>query len=62
MLTINGKAELVLQDADAYQCLPDRLREAEDVAAVREGLAQARRGEGEAAEEVFAALRERQGL
>jgi PHD/YefM family antitoxin component YafN of YafNO toxin-antitoxin module len=59
VLTINGKAALVLQDADSYQGLLDRLREMEDLAAIREGLAQADRGDGRPAEEVFAELRRR---
>ena len=62
VLTINGKAELVLQDAEAYQDLLDRLREAEDLAAVREGLAQADRDEGRPADEVFAELKAKYGL
>ena len=39
-----------------------RLREAEDLAAVREGLAQAEHGEGRPAEEVFAELRAKHAL
>lgn len=57
VLTINGRAELVLQDAESYQQLLDRLRQLEDLAAVREGLAQADRGEGRPAGEVFAELK-----
>jgi prevent-host-death family protein len=36
VLTINGKAELVVQDADAYQ----KLRQAAEEARVREGIRQ----------------------
>lgn len=57
VLTINGRAELVLQDAESYQQMLDRLRQLEDLAAIREGLAQADRGEGRPAEDVFAELK-----
>ncbi len=46
VLTVNGRAELVVQDAESYQALLDRLDEAEAAAAVREGIAQIKRGEG----------------
>jgi predicted transcriptional regulator len=62
VLTINGRAELVLQDAESYQQLLDRLRQLEDLAAIREGLAQADRGEGRPAEDVFAELKLKHGL
>jgi PHD/YefM family antitoxin component YafN of YafNO toxin-antitoxin module len=38
VLTVNGRAELVVQDAASYQELLDRLESAEAVAAVRRGL------------------------
>lgn len=62
ILTIDGRAELVLQDANSYQQLLTRLNEIEDLMAVREGLAQADRGEGQLAEEAFAELRAKHGL
>ena len=62
VLTINGKAELVLQDADSYQTLLERLQAAEDLAAIRDGLAQADRVEGTPAAEVFADLKTKYGL
>ena len=46
VLTVNGRAELVVQDAESYQALLDRLDEAEAMAAVREGVTQIKRGEG----------------
>jgi prevent-host-death family protein len=46
VLTVNGRAELVVQNAESYQALLDRLEEAEARAAVREGIEQIRRGEG----------------
>jgi prevent-host-death family protein len=38
VLTINGKAELVVQDAASYQALIERVERLEAVAAVKEGL------------------------
>ncbi len=46
VLTVNGRAELVVQDAESYQRLLERLEEAEAAAAVREGMEQIKRGEG----------------
>lgn len=39
VLTINGKAELVVQDAASYQRLLDRVDELETIAGIRQGLA-----------------------
>jgi hypothetical protein len=50
VLTINGKAEAVLLDAATYQQVADYL---DAVAGIRRGLAQAKRGEGRPAKEVF---------
>jgi prevent-host-death family protein len=38
VLTVNGRAELVVQDAASYQEMLDRLEELEVVAAIRVGL------------------------
>lgn len=38
VLTVNGKAELVVQDAASYQALLEWVERLEAVAAVREGL------------------------
>lgn len=38
VLTINGRAELVVQEAAAYQKLLDRLDEFEALQAIRQGL------------------------
>ena len=50
VLTVNGKAEVVLLDASTYQEVATHL---EAVASIRRGLAQAHKGEGRPAEEVF---------
>lgn len=53
VLTVHGEAEVVVQDADAYQELLDRLERAEAVAGIREGLASMERGEGRTLEEAI---------
>jgi len=46
VLTVNGRAELVVQDARSYQAILDRLEEAETMATVRRGMEQIKRGQG----------------
>jgi prevent-host-death family protein len=50
VLTINGKAEAIVLDPAAYQDVADHL---DAIASIRRGLAQAKRGEGRPAEDVF---------
>jgi len=50
VLTVKGKAEAVLLDASAYQEVASQL---DAVASIRRGLAQARKGAGRTADEVF---------
>ena len=44
LLTVNGKAKVVVQDARSYQKLLEQLEEAETVATLRHRLASLRRG------------------
>jgi len=44
VLTVNGKAEIVVQDAESYQRMLDLLDRAETIEAVREGLESVRQG------------------
>ena len=46
VLTVNGQAELVVQDAASYQRLLDELEHAQAVAGVRRGLQSMKRGQG----------------
>jgi hypothetical protein len=62
VLTVDGKAELVLQSAESYQALLERLRELENLAAIREGLAQADAGLTRPAEEFFSEFMQRRGI
>jgi len=56
VLTVNGKAEVVVQDAESYQNLLDRLNHLETIAAIQEGIASAERGELKPAEQVLAEM------
>lgn len=62
VLTVNGRAEIVVQDAEAYQVLLDRLERAETIAAVRMAMEEFDRGEGRPAREALEELREKHGI
>jgi hypothetical protein len=57
VLTIYGKAELVVRDAESYQRLFELAERLETIQAVKEGLASADRGEGRPMGEAFGALK-----
>jgi hypothetical protein len=59
VLTINGKAEVVVQDAKSYQRMLELVDRAEAVVGIRKGLASMARGEGIPAEEAFEKLRKK---
>ena len=59
VLTINGKAELVVQDAEAYQALLDRV---EAIEGIQRGLADVKAGRTKPAPRVFAGLRRKHGI
>jgi prevent-host-death family protein len=50
VLTVKGKAEMVVMDAGAYQRMADRV---DTVESIRRGLAQAKKGLGRSVDEVF---------
>ena len=62
ILTVNGRAEVVIQDAGSYQDLLDRLHHMETLTAIQEGLASAERGELKPATQVFAEMQAKYGL
>ena len=57
VLTVNGKAALVVMDAEAWQDAQDQIEYARTVTAVRKGLAQAREGQGTEAHAFFETFR-----
>jgi PHD/YefM family antitoxin component YafN of YafNO toxin-antitoxin module len=59
VLTVNGVAELVVQSADSYQQLIDRLEYLETVAGVRQGLTELAEGKAVPAVPALEELRSR---
>jgi prevent-host-death family protein len=59
VLTINGKAEVVVQDAEAYQELLERV---ETLEGIQRGLADVRAGRTKPARAVFERLRRKHGI
>lgn len=62
VLTVKGKAAAVVQDAEAYQRLLDLAAHADANEGIRQGLDQAKRGEGRDAEEFFAEFEATHGI
>ena len=62
VLTVNGKAVVVVQDAASYQAMLDRLHHMETLAAIQEGMASAERGELKPAAQVLDEMRAKYGL
>src|SRR5580693_3414018 len=62
VLTVNGKAEIVIQDVQSYQQMIERLQHMETVAAIQEGMASAERGELKPATQVLDEMRAKYGL
>jgi prevent-host-death family protein len=56
ILTINGKAELVVQDAGSYQKLLEIAERLETIEALKPAIEEMKAGKGEPAEKVFAEL------
>lgn len=59
VLTINGRAELVVQDAEAYQQLVERV---ETVEALQRGFADVKAGRTKPARDVLRRLRRKHGI
>ena len=57
ILTVNGKAEAVVQDAEDYQRLLDIAAEADAREGIRQGLEDARKGRTRPARQVFNEMR-----
>ena len=56
ILTVNGKAELVVQDAESYQALLNAAELIETLKGIKRGLEQVQNGEGRSAEDFFAEM------
>jgi prevent-host-death family protein len=62
VLTVNGRAELVVQDAESYQLILERLDRAETLASIRRGIEQFDEGQGIPADEAEERLRKKHGF
>ncbi|MBN1393896.1 MAG: type II toxin-antitoxin system Phd/YefM family antitoxin [Pirellulales bacterium] len=62
VLTINGKAEVVVQDAKSYQRMLELVDRAEAVVGIRKGLESMACGEGIPAEKAFEKLRKKHNM
>jgi prevent-host-death family protein len=62
VLTVNGKAEIVVQDAASYQRLLELVDSAEAVVGIKKGLESMAREEGIPAEEAFERLRRKHNI
>lgn len=62
VLTVNGRAALVVQDAESYQLLLERLEHAETIAAIRLGRKDAEEGRMISLDAAAAKLRAKHGL
>ena len=58
VLTVNGKAELVVQDAKSYQKLLKLAEHAEELELTRRSVAEMEAGQGRPAEEMLAEMRQ----
>ncbi len=57
VLTINGKAELVVQDTASYQKLIELAEQAEEMEITRRAVAEMKAGQGRPAEDMLAEMR-----
>jgi prevent-host-death family protein len=62
VLTVNGKAAAVVQDAEAYQRLLDIAAHADAEEGVRQGLDDVEHGRTQPAKEVFGQIRRKHGI
>ena len=62
ILTVNGKAELVVQDAESYQKLMEAKDRMEAIEGIRRGLESMKAGRGRPAEEVFKEMFAKYGI
>ena len=59
VLTVNGRAEIVVQDAESYEKLLEVVERAEAIVGIRLGLDAMHRGEGRPPAQALNAIRER---
>ena len=62
VLTVNGKAELVVQDTESYRQILDRLEQFEVAEAIRFGISAVEEGRVRPARQAFRELQEKLGI
>lgn len=62
ILTINGKAEIVMIDAKSYQSIIEKIQQIETIEAIRVGLKAAENGDVKPAEQVFREMKSKYGI
>ena len=62
VLTVNGRAELVVLDTESFQELLDKVEYAETIQDLKEGMASFERGEGRPAREALEELANKYGI
>lgn len=62
VLTVNGEAELAVMSAATFQHVLEALDTLDSIRCIREGLEQAKRGEGMPADAFFATFRKKHGI
>ena len=62
VLTVNGKAELVVQDAESYQKLLDALEKLEAIAGIKKGLEDVEAGRTTTLSEFEQEMRQKYGI
>jgi prevent-host-death family protein len=62
VLTVNGKATAVVQDAESYQQLLDKIELLKSIVGIRKSIEEFEQGKGIPLKQAFAELREKYGL
>ena len=62
VLTVNGKAAVVVQDTESYQQLLDRIELLESIVGIRKSIEELEQGKGIPLKEAFEQLQKKHGL
>jgi len=62
VLTVNGRAELVVQNVEGYQAMLERLERIETVDAIKQGIDEFAQGKGLPARQALEKLRPKHGV
>jgi prevent-host-death family protein len=62
VLTVNGKAELVVQDAESYQKLLDAVEHLETIMGIKQGLEDVNKGEIQPLSEFIEEMQQKYGI